>query len=162
MPDHRCLTMSSNDTDKSQAAAARETSRRRAFFSGYGVLLLPSVGTLIAFMMAPLAIMLVYSFRKFDGPVQVGPIRYVLDNYLKFFGDLFYWEVLGRTVAVSVVTATVSVLIAYPLAYTLARSKSRWKPVLIVIILLPLITNLVVRNYGWMVFLSRDGVLNAL
>jgi putative spermidine/putrescine transport system permease protein len=106
--------------------------------------------------------MLVYSFRRFDGPVQTGPIQYGLDNYVKFFGDLFYWNVLGRTLLIAAVVATVSIVIAYPLAYTLARSKTRWKSAIIIIVLLPLITNLVVRNYGWMVIMSENGLLNTL
>src|SRR3712207_6906781 len=48
-----------------------------------GILLMPSIGTLIAFFIVPLTIMLAYSFRKFDGPAQVGPIQYVFDNYTK-------------------------------------------------------------------------------
>lgn len=130
--------------------------------TNYALLLLPSMGALIAFFVVPLTIMLVYSFRRFDGPAQVGPVQYVIDNYLKFFSEFFYWEVLGRTLAVAAVVATISVIIAFPLAYTLARSKSRWKSLLIVVVLLPLITNLVVRNYGWMVILSDNGLLNTM
>jgi putative spermidine/putrescine transport system permease protein len=123
-------------------------------------LLLPSLGTLVSFFVVPLTSMLVYSFRKFDGPAQVGPVRYVLENYSKFFQGLFYWEVLGRTMVVAAIVATLSVIIAYPIAYTLARSNSRWKAAILVIVVLPLITNLVVRNYGWMVILSDNGLLN--
>ncbi len=126
------------------------------------ILLLPSVGALLLFFVAPLAIMVAYSFREFSGSGMVGPIEYTIENYTRFLSDVFYLGVLGRTLFVSAVVATVSVIIAYPLAYTLARSPSRWKPVLIVIILLPLVTNLVVRNYGWMVLLSQNGLLNML
>jgi putative spermidine/putrescine transport system permease protein len=59
------------------------------------------------------------------------------------------------------VVATISVVLAYPLAYTLARSKSRWKLLIVLVVLLPLITNLVVRNYGWLVILSENGLLNS-
>ena len=101
------------------------------------------------------------SFHRFDGPMQDGPVVYALSNYAKFFSDIFYWQVLGRTLAIAMVVATVSVVLAYPLAYTLARSKSRWKLLIVVVVMLPLITNLVVRNYGWLVILSENGLLNA-
>jgi putative spermidine/putrescine transport system permease protein len=130
--------------------------------TNYGLLFLPSIGTLVAFFLAPLGIMFAYSFRRFDGTIRSETITYVIDNYVKFLTDLFYWEALGRTLLVAAIVATVAVILAYPLAYTLARSKSRWKTVLVVIVLLPLLTNLVVRNYGWMVILSRDGLLNAV
>jgi putative spermidine/putrescine transport system permease protein len=124
--------------------------------------LLPSVAALFLFFVAPLGIMFTYSFQKFDGPAMVGPVEYTLENYTKFFTGLFYWEVLGHTLLVAAVVATLAVIIAFPLAYTLARSKSRWKPLLILVVVLPLITNLVVRNYGWMVILSDNGLLNTI
>ncbi|MBT1157165.1 ABC transporter permease [Aminobacter anthyllidis] len=144
----------------SQGPAPAAPGAKKAPTANYGILLLPSIGTLIAFFIVPLMIMLGYSFRRFDGPAQVGPVHYVIDNYVKFFTDLFYWEVLGRTLVVAAVVATIAVVIAYPIAYTLARSKSRWKTLMVVIVVLPLITNLVVRNYGWMVILSDNGLLN--
>jgi putative spermidine/putrescine transport system permease protein len=125
------------------------------------ILLLPTVGTLVVLFVAPLAIMFGYSLRHYTG-TMAGPVTYTIENYTHFLADAFYIGILGRTLFVSAVVATISVIIAYPLAYTLARSQSRWKPLLIVIILLPLITNLVVRNYGWMVLLSQNGLLNVL
>jgi putative spermidine/putrescine transport system permease protein len=141
---------------------ASSAARSKPPTTRYGILLMPSIGTLLAFFIAPLTIMLAYSFRKFDGPAQVGPAQYVFENYTKFFVDVFYWEVLGRTLTVAAIVATLSVIIAFPVAYTLARSTSRWKGLMIVIVVLPLITNLVVRNYGWMVILSDNGLLNTL
>lgn len=130
--------------------------------TSYVPLLAPSIILLLLFFVGPLSVMLAYSFHKFDGPMQIGPTVYVLENYTRFFTDAFYWEVLGRTMLVAAIVATCAVLIGYPIAYTLARSKSRWKMVLVVIAVLPLITNLVVRNYGWMVILSDNGLLNTV
>lgn len=130
--------------------------------TNYVLFLLPSIAALFLFFVAPLGIMFTYSFQKFNGPARVGPVEYTLENYTKFFSDLFYWEVLGHTLLVAAVVATLAVIIAFPLAYTLARTKSRWKPLLILVVVLPLITNLVVRNYGWMVILSDNGLLNTV
>lgn len=147
-------------TDDRQVATAEGA--RPEPRTNYVLFLLPSIAALFLFFVAPLAIMFTYSFQKFDGPAQVGPVEYTLENYTKFFRDLFYWEVLGHTLLVAAVVATLAVIIAFPLAYTLARSKSRWKPLLILVVVLPLITNLVVRNYGWMVILSDNGLLNTM
>ncbi len=146
--------------DNRQAAPMDETTAVPR--TKYVWFLLPSVAALFLFFVAPLGIMFAYSFQKFDGPAMVGPVEYTLENYTKFFTGLFYWEVLGHTLLVAAVVATLAVIIAFPLAYTLARSKSRWKPLLILVVVLPLITNLVVRNYGWMVILSDNGLLNTI
>jgi putative spermidine/putrescine transport system permease protein len=149
-------------SDAATAEASQGRPADRVPSTPYGLLLLPAIALLLAFFVAPMAVMLGYSFRRFDGPAQVGPINYVIDNYVNFFTSAYHWEVLGRTLLVSVLVATAAVIIGFPIAYTLARSRSRWKTILIVIAILPLITNLVVRNYGWMVILSEGGVLNAV
>src|SRR5438128_11723586 len=71
--------------------------------SYYWIFLLPSAGALLAFFIAPLAIMFDQSFHRFDGPMQDGPVVYALSNYAKFFSDIFYWQVLGRTLAIAMV-----------------------------------------------------------
>ncbi|MBX9451528.1 MAG: ABC transporter permease [Mesorhizobium sp.] len=144
------------------AAIDASTTRKEAPRTRFGILLVPSIALLIVFFVGPLSVMLSYSFREFTGPVQTGEINYVFDNYIKFFTDPFYLSVLMRTFAVATSVATLSVIIGYPIAYTLARSKSNWRFVLMVIAVLPLITNLVVRNYGWMVILSDNGLLNTV
>jgi putative spermidine/putrescine transport system permease protein len=148
-------------SDTAHAEVGRERSASRPPTPRYGLLLLPGIALLLAFFVSPMAVMLGYSFREFDGPALVGPVNYVIDNYVSFFTSIYHWEVLGRTLLVSALVATITVVIGYPIAYTLARSKSRWKTILIIIAVLPLITNLVVRNYGWMVIFSKDGLLNA-
>jgi putative spermidine/putrescine transport system permease protein len=142
------------DTSTVNTRPARET--------GYLGFLTPSLLALGAFFIAPLTIMLVYSFRRFDGPALTGDVVYVLDNYIKFLSDGFYWRVLGNTLLVATIVATLAVVLAYPLAYFLARSQSKWKSAVVIIVVLPLITNLVVRNYGWMVILSDNGLLNTV
>lgn len=128
----------------------------------FGILLIPSIALLVLFFVGPLTVMLSYSFREFTGPIQTGAVNYTFGNYVNFFTDQFYWSVLGRTFIVATCVATLSVIIGFPVAYTLARSKSKWKFALMVIAVLPLITNLVVRNYGWMVILSDNGILNTI
>src|SRR6185503_3130210 len=48
----------------------------------------------------------------------------------------------------------------YPLAYHLALTRSRWKPLLIVFILSPLLVGIVIRCYGWMILLADRGLIN--
>ncbi len=57
-------------------------------------------------------------------------------------------------------TTVVSLLLGYPLAYHLALTRSRWKPLLIVFILSPLLVGIVIRCYGWMILLADRGLIN--
>ena len=61
---------------------------------------------------------------------------------------------------VSLVSTLVSLLLGYPTAYYMARTRSRMKKVMMVIILFPFLVSAVVRSYGWMVILGKNGLLN--
>ncbi len=67
---------------------------------------------------------------------------------------------LADTLWLGVITTAVSLLLGYPLAYHLALTRSRWKPLLIVFILSPLLVGIVIRCYGWMILLADRGLIN--
>jgi putative spermidine/putrescine transport system permease protein len=82
-------------------------------------------------------------------------------HYARFFSDGFYLGVLWDTLVLGAIVTVVSLLLGYPLAYHLARTRSRWKPLLIVCILSPLLVGIVIRCYGWMILLADRGLINA-
>ena len=143
--------------------AAGDASRppRRARWLGGVALMLPSALLLVPFFFAPLAIMLAYSFYRFVPGGRQEP-AFILDNYRRFVSDAFYRSILGDTLLMGAAVTALALVLSYPLAYTLARSRSRWKGLLTVIVLIPLMTSVVVRSYGWMILLANNGVVNTL
>jgi putative spermidine/putrescine transport system permease protein len=125
-----------------------------------GILLLPSLLVLLPFFFAPLAIMLSYSFYRFVPGAPMQP-AFIPDNYLRFVADDFYRGILLDTLLMGLSVTLLALVLSYPLAYSVARSRSRWKGLLIVIVLLPLMTSVVVRSYGWMILLANNGVINS-
>jgi putative spermidine/putrescine transport system permease protein len=61
---------------------------------------------------------------------------------------------------IAFLTALFSLLLGYPLAYFLARTKSAWRGVLMFFVIAPLMTGVIVRTYGWIVLLGREGAVN--
>src|SRR4026208_1825024 len=84
-----------------------------------------------------------------------------LHQYVRFFTDAYYLSVLADTLWLSVLTTAASLLLGYPLAYHLALTRSRWKPLLIVFILSPLLVGIVIRCYGWVILVADRGVITA-
>jgi putative spermidine/putrescine transport system permease protein len=130
------------------------------------VLLGPYVLLLAAFFTAPLALMLAISvsrqsFGQFD--VRASPAQWsvTLHHYARFFSDGYYLGVLWDTLLLGAIVTVIALLLGYPLAYHLARTTSRWKPLLIVCILSPLLVGIVIRCYGWMILLADRGLINA-
>ena len=83
-------------------------------------------------------------------------------DFVEFFTDPFYLNILWTTIRVSLISTAVSLVLGYPTAYFMARTKSKLKKVMIVIILFPFLVSAVVRSYGWMVLLGKAGLVNQL
>ena len=111
-------------------------------------------------LLVPLAILFRYSLNQFvPGKFMVDALT--IENYVKFFTDLYYTAVLTRTVRVALVTTVICLLLGFPLAYVLARTQVRYKNVLIMLVVLPLFVGNAVRAAGWMVAFGNKGVINA-
>ncbi len=126
--------------------------------SGFG-LLSPSLTILLAVFIGPLLFLLPTSFHPYQPGKGIGS-AWTLENYSHILGDWFYLEIIGRTLALGLIVVLVTLLIGYPLAYFLARTRSRLRPWLIVLVVFPLLLNLVVRSFGWIVLLANRGLIN--
>jgi len=123
------------------------------------LLFLPTVIFLVLFLLVPYVNMLVMSFRTPSTSAVFAP-GFTTDNYTKALTDLYYFGVLFKTVVFGMVTTAICLLIGYPVAYHLARTKSRFKGLLYVGILSPLLVGVVIRCYGWIILLANNGLIN--
>ena len=111
-------------------------------------------------LIVPIAILFRYSLNRFD------PASYMVDavtaeNYVKFFTDPYYLDILLRTVRVSVVSTLICLVMGFPLAYWLARMTSRFKNLMVILVVLPLFIGNAVRAAGWMTLFGSKGFVNA-
>ena len=119
----------------------------------------PATVFVTAGLMAPLAILFRYSFNNYD-PRRMMVETFSLDNYIKFFADPYYTGVLWTTLRVAALCTAVCLVMGLPLAYVLARTQSRFKNVLIMLVVLPLFVGNAVRAAGWMTLFGSRGFLN--
>jgi putative spermidine/putrescine transport system permease protein len=85
-----------------------------------------------------------------------------IDQYRKFLGDAFNLAVLRDTMWLGVKVTVLTLVIGYPLAWVYVQAPSRWQPVLMLLIVLPLLTSSVVRTFAWVVILGRQGIVNSV
>jgi putative spermidine/putrescine transport system permease protein len=126
--------------------------------SGFG-LLSPSLMLLLAAFLAPLAFLVPVSFRPYVPGRGIGE-GFTGEHYVRFFTDLYYLEIFGRTILLGAIVTTMTLMVGYPLAYFLARTKSRWRSWLTILVVFPLLLNLVVRTFGWIALLANRGLIN--
>jgi spermidine/putrescine transport system permease protein len=115
----------------------------------------PGALWLLAFFVAPIAIMLAYSFMRRGTYGGVETVL-TLEQYRRFLYPL-YLGILGRTVLWSAVCTLACLVLGYPVAWVIARAR-RWRHVLLFLVVLPFWTSFLVRMFA-MIFLLRDGGL---
>jgi putative spermidine/putrescine transport system permease protein len=112
-------------------------------------------------LIVPLALLARDSLNRFD-PTELMIEAVTPENYLRFFADPFYWNVLVTTIRVSVIVTAVCLVLGLPMAWRLARTASRWKSALGVLMVLPLFIGSTTRTAGWMILFARGGMLDRL
>ena len=98
--------------------------------------------------------------RAADGGVLIPDVT--AENYLQFFQDPFYLAILWRSLWLSVVVTILALFCSYPIALFLFRTRSRWRNVLALLTMSPLLVSAVVRTFGWMAILGDSGIINGL
>jgi putative spermidine/putrescine transport system permease protein len=124
-------------------------------------LLGPASLMMVVMLIAPLAFLVRISLNRYD-PTQLMIAAVTPANYLRFFDDPFYWDVLVTTVRVSVIVTVACLALGLPMAWRLARSTSRWKSVYMILTVLPLFVGSTTRTAGWMILFARGGMLDII
>jgi len=115
------------------------------------LLVTPGAALLIGGFLLPVGQMLTFAL------VAPEPGASAIANFERFFADDYYLRVAWRTFRLSLVITALTIAIGFPLAYAMARAP-RWLGfVLLIVTVLPLMTSVVIRTFGWMIVLGRGG-----
>jgi ABC-type spermidine/putrescine transport system permease subunit I len=110
---------------------------------------------------ASLLVAMLFIFRfSFDiwTPESGTVASWTLHNYIAFFGDPFNYRVLAVTFRLSLTATAIAIFLGYPVAYLLANSPH--KRLILFLVVAPMFMDVLVRAYGWVVLLSRNGLVN--
>lgn len=114
----------------------------------------------IVLVLIPLLYILFLSFCESD---SYGGINYVftLNNYAMIF-DMTYLKVFIKSFVIGLITTFLCILIAYPFSLVLVTKSSRVQNIVTKLVMVPFLTNSLIRTYGWIVLLRKYGVVNSL
>ncbi len=99
------------------------------------------------------------SFNKYD-PLLIFQEMVTPRNYVKILTDDFYLSIIFSTLGLGLAVTAFTLILGYPIAWKITRSSPALKSLLLAIVLSPLLVNLVVRTYAWLVVLGDKGVIN--
>jgi putative spermidine/putrescine transport system permease protein len=129
---------------------------------GGASLVVPAFVLVAAFLLAPLALILRYSFDLHD-PIKLMKGVFSTQNYVQAVADPFYQDVLLTTANIAALSTVIVMLLAFPVAYYISRLESqRLRGWLIILTVLPLLLGNAVRSAAWMIVMGTKGVANAL
>lgn len=110
------------------------------------------------FFTVPLIIIVCYSFMKRD--VYGGVIKeFTLKAYKQMLSPA-YGLIFMRTLWITVISTVISILLALPCGYAMARSKHQ--TVLLILVVIPFLTNSLIRIFAWITILGENGLLNKI
>ena len=112
-------------------------------------------------LLAPLVVLFRYSLNDFVTTKKIMVAAGTVANYVRFFTDAYYTNILWTTVRIAVIVTAACLVLGFPLAYVVARTQSRFKNLLIISIVLPLFVGNAVRAAGWMTVFGTKGFVNA-
>ena len=78
------------------------------------------------------------------------------------FGDTIYMSAYWTSLRYALFTTLLCLFIGYPFAYFMARATPRYRPVLLMLVMLPFWTSFLLRVYAWKGILADQGVVNQL
>ena len=112
----------------------------------------PHIFWAVLFIILPLVIVVFYAFTGEDGGFSFENIASLTD----------YAPIFLLSLELSIIATAVCLAVGYPLAYIIARSNPKHHKFFIMLIMLPMWTNLLIRTYSIMAILDDGGLLNSL
>lgn len=126
--------------------------------AGY-LLVAPAIAS-VGVMAAGLTYLTYISFFTFD-PIKLMIPEFTVKNYLDVFMKPVYASVMLRTFLISGLVSLSCLALAIPYSYYLVRTDSPTvQKILIVMALTPFFIGEIVKAYGWLIILGRNGVLS--
>jgi putative spermidine/putrescine transport system permease protein len=125
------------------------------------LLVVPACLLVLALLVGPMILMFRISLEQYSA-TELMIATFSPDNYVRAATDPYYQEVILTTLGVALLCTALTLVIAYPAAYWVGRIQSRWKSLIVIATLFPLLVGNVVRSAGWMALFARGGLINTV
>lgn len=113
---------------------------------------MPHIVWSVLFIVVPLLFVIYYTFTTADG-------NFTLDN---LFALKEHTNTFILSISLSVIATFICFIIGYPLAYIIAGSKESSQKIMLMLLMLPMWTNLLIRTYSMMAIMDDGGFLNTI
>ena len=127
----------------------------------FWLICLPPLFWLTAFLVMPVLLMALFSFR----PDMRGDLFQAwaptIDQYARIAATGSYWRLLGVSSLTALGIGVSAVILAYPLAYFLVFHAGSRTAFYLILLLIPFWTSYLLRIMAWKILLGTEGVINS-
>lgn len=118
----------------------------------------PVYAAVVALCVAPLLILLAYSFFQVSFVAVLK--EPTLKNYVRILGSETYRWLILKAFGSGLMVAAITAVIGYPVAWFIAKRVVAAKSAFLTLLLVPLYTGDLVRIFAWRMLLGAEGVIN--
>ena len=90
-------------------------------------------------------------------PIELG---FSFKNFALLFSDDLYVAAWLSSLRIAATSTLIALLLGYPMAYAIARARPEWRPLLLMLVVLPFWTSFLIRIYAWMGLLAKNGLID--
>ncbi len=124
------------------------------------IFLTPVIIYTFCLIVLPLLYILTISFFKSD--FYGGMIYdFTLENYKELF-NFVYLRIFINSILIALVTTLICILISYPFVLAISHKSKKIQQIIMTLVMVPFLTNSLIRMYGWIVLLRKSGAINEL
>ena len=123
------------------------------------LMLVPAL-VFVVFLVIAVGFLLRYSFNSWSPSTGMTP-DWTLSSYAKFFSHPYFVKALVKTGRLALIVTVVALIVGYPMAYSMFISP-RYRNLIMILVIAPLMMDVIIRAYGWIVLLSGGGLVNAV
>lgn len=115
---------------------------------------------LIIFALFPALLVLIASFLH-KNPLSLVDLPLTWNNY-KHLLNTAYLKIFLQSLYIAGTSTLLCLLIGYPFAYLIAQTKTHYKALLLLLVIIPFWTSSLIRTYAIMAILKTKGIVNTL
>src|SRR3990167_5259476 len=111
------------------------------------------------FALLPLCLILIASLLSHnESHLMMRPFTFI--NYIQLYNHT-YIRIFEKSFMIAGLATFACLLLGYPFAYLIARHQSRFKSVLLLLVIIPFWTSSLIRSYALIAIIKAKGILNA-
>ncbi|MDR2370905.1 MAG: spermidine/putrescine ABC transporter permease PotB, partial [Treponema sp.] len=126
---------------------------------GFPFSLAPMYLFTLAFVFFPLVYMLILSFMRREGAWGVSAV-FSLRNYRRIL-DPVYLKTFLQSVRLALISTVLVIVSGYPAGFFMAGLSRKWRPRVMLLLIIPFWTSSLLRLYGWMILFRANGLLDS-